>query len=83
MLWWQIKDILQTKKMTTYYSSISYIIENPKKKELMVLTPIETERINRIDDDWINTGMPEKIRYLWMGNLLVVGLVEKMEKRLD
>ena len=54
-----------------------------KKKELRVLTPVEAERINGFDDNWTNTGMPEKFRYFCMGNALVVGLIEKMGNRLD
>ena len=54
-----------------------------KKKELRILTPIEAERINGFDDNWTNTGMPEKFRYFCMGNALVVGLIEKMGNRLD
>lgn len=43
-----------------------------------LLTPIECERLNGFDDNWTNTGMPEKSRYFCMGNALVVGLVEIM-----
>lgn len=72
--------------MLTSESSInrsSHIIEDPKAKELRILTPIEAERINGFDDNWTNTGMPEKFRYFCMGNALVVGLIEKMGNRLD
>ncbi len=72
--------------MLTSESSVnrsSHIIEDPKKKELRILTPIEAERINGFDDNWTNTGMPEKFRYFCMGNALVVGLIEKMANRLD
>lgn len=72
--------------MLTSESSVnrsSHIIEDPKKKELRILTPIEAERINGFDDNWTNTGMPEKFRYFCMGNALVVGLIEKMGSRLD
>lgn len=72
--------------MLTSESSInrsSHIIEDPKAKQLRVLTPIEAERINGFDDNWTNTGMPEKFRYFCMGNALVVGLIEKMGNRLD
>lgn len=72
--------------MLTSESSVnrsSHIIEDPKKKELRILTPIEAERINGFDDNWTNTGMPEKFRYFCMGNALVVGLIEKMGNRLD
>ena len=72
--------------MLTSESSVnrsSHIIEDPKKKELRILTPVEAERINGFDDNWTNTGMPEKFRYFCMGNALVVGLIEKMGNRLD
>lgn len=72
--------------MLTSESSVnrsSHIIEDPKKKELRILTPIEAERINGFDDNWTNTGMPEKFRYFCMGNALVVGLIQKMGNRLD
>lgn len=72
--------------MLTSESSVnrsSHIIEDPNKKELRILTPIEAERINGFDDNWTNTGMPEKFRYFCMGNALVVGLIEKMGNRLD
>ena len=72
--------------MLTSESSVnrsSHIIEDPKKKELRILTPIEAERINGFDDNWTNTGMPEKFRYFCMGNALVVGLIAKMGNRLD
>ena len=72
--------------MLTSESSVnrsSHIIEDPKQKALRILTPIETERINGFDDNWTNTGMPEKFRYFCMGNALVVGLIQKMGKRFD
>ena len=72
--------------MLTSESSVnrsSHIIEDPKKKELRILTPVEAERINGFDDNWTNTGMPEKFRYFCMGNALVVGLIAKMGNRLD
>lgn len=72
--------------MLTSESSVnrsSHIIEDPIEKELRILTPVEAERINGFDDNWTNTGMPEKFRYFCMGNALVVGLIEKMGHRLN
>lgn len=71
--------------MLTSESSVnrsSHVIEDPKVKAFRILTPKETERINGFDDDWTNTGMPEKFRYFCMGNALVVGLIERMGDRL-
>ena len=39
---------------------------------------MEAERINGFEDNWTNSGMPQKFRYFCMGNALVVGLVTKM-----
>ena len=32
---------------------------------------------------WMNTGMTQKFRYFCMGNALVVGLIERMGRKLD
>lgn len=72
--------------MLTSESSVnrsSHVVEDPKTKALRVITPIEAERINGFEDNWTDTGMPEKFRYFCMGNALVVGLIEKMGNRLD
>ena len=61
----------------------THVVEDPKSKKLRILTPVETERINGFPDDWTNTGMPERFRYFCMGNALVVGLIERMGKRLN
>ena len=60
----------------------THVIEDPKTGKLRLLTPLETERINGFDDNWTDTGMPEKFRYFCMGNALVVPLIEKMGKEL-
>lgn len=72
--------------MLTSESSVNrstHIIENPHTKQLRLITPLEAERIKGFDDNWTNTGMPEKFRYFYMGNALVVGLVERMGKTLN
>lgn len=56
----------------------SHVIEDPITRRLRTITPIEAERINGFDDNWTNTGMPERFRYFCMGNALVVGLVTEM-----
>jgi DNA (cytosine-5)-methyltransferase 1 len=60
----------------------THVIEDAVTGELRLLTPVECERLNGFDDDWTNTGMPEKFRYFTMGNALVVPVVEKIGKRL-
>ena len=72
--------------MLTSESSINrstHVIEDPQTKQLRLLTPIEAERIQGFDDDWTNTGMPEKFRYFCMGNALVVGIITRMGTYLD
>lgn len=67
--------------MLTSESSVnrsSHIVEDPATKRLRIITPVEAERINGFDDNWTNTGMPEKFRYFCMGNALVVGLITEM-----
>ena len=60
----------------------THVIEDAVTGNLRVLTPIECERLNGFDDDWTNTGMPEKSRYFTMGNALVVPVVEKIGNRI-
>lgn len=61
---------------------ITHIIKDPKNGKLRVLSPIETEKLNGFPPNWTNTDMPERWRYFCMGNALVVGLIERMGKRL-
>jgi len=71
--------------MLTSESTINrstHVIEDAVTGNLRVLTPIECERLNGFDDDWTNTGMPEKSRYFTMGNALVVPVVEKIGDRI-
>lgn len=70
--------------MLTSESSLNrstHVIEDDGKYRL--ITPVEAERIQGFDDDWTNTGMPEKFRYFCMGNALVVGVVERMGQTLN
>ena len=61
----------------------THVIADPGTGRLRLLTPIEAERIQGFDDDWTNTGMPEKFRYFCMGNALVVPLVTRMGRTLN
>lgn len=72
--------------MLTSESSLNrstHVIEDPETMQYRLLTPIEAERIQGFDDDWTNTGMPEKFRYFCMGNALVVGIITRMGKYLN
>ena len=42
---------------------------------------MECERLNGFPDNWTE-GMSERMRYFCMGNALVVGLIERMGKRI-
>ena len=45
------------------------------------LLPLELERLNMFDDDW-TVGAPDTKRAFFMGNALVVGIVEKLSNSL-
>lgn len=61
----------------------SHAIKDPETNKIRIITPIEAERIQGFDDNWTNTGMPEKFRYFCMGNALVVPLITRMAKGFD
>ncbi|SHF14245.1 DNA cytosine methyltransferase [Clostridium fallax] len=61
----------------------THVVRDPITSKLRILTPIECERLNGFDDNWTNTGMTQRFRYFCMGNALVVGLIERMGKRLN
>ena len=72
--------------MLTSESSLNrstHIIEDPYTRRLRLITPLEAERIQGFDDNWTNTGMPEKFRYFCMCNALVVGLITRMGNYLN
>lgn len=56
----------------------THVIEDLGNGRLRLLTPLETERIQGFEDNWTDTGMPQKFRYFVMGNALVVPLVTRM-----
>ena len=58
----------------------THIVEVNGRKRF--LTPLECERLNGFDDNWTNT-MSDRMRYFCMGNALVVGLIERMGKRIE
>lgn len=74
-----------SRTMLTSESSVnrsSHVIEDAITCKLRLLTPIECERLNGFEDNWTNTGMPDKFRYFAMGNALVVPIVSAIGKRI-
>ena len=61
----------------------THIVSDPGTGMLRLITPIEAERLQGFDDDWTNSGMPERMRYFCMGNALVVPMITRMGKVLD
>jgi len=77
---------LPARTMLTSESSLNrstHVIPDSQNGKLRLLTPLETERIQGFEDNWTNTGMPEKTRYFCMGNALVVPMVTRMGKTLN
>lgn len=71
--------------MLTSESSVnrsSHVIEDSATGRIRLLTPLECERLNGFEDDWTDTGMPEKFRYFTMGNALVVPVITTIGNRL-
>jgi DNA (cytosine-5)-methyltransferase 1 len=72
--------------MLTSESSLNrstHVVSDPGTGRLRLLTPIEAERLQGFDDDWTNSGMPDRMRYFCMGNALVVPMITRMGKILD
>lgn len=59
----------------------SHIIFDDNIKKYRILTEIETELIQMFPPNWTNT-MPKRRRYFMMGNALVTGIINRMEKDL-
>lgn len=77
---------LPARTILTSESSLNrstHVISDPKLGKYRLLTPIEIERIQGFDDNWTDTGMPEKFRYFCMGNALVVQMITRMGKVLN
>lgn len=61
----------------------THVVADPGTGALRLLTPVEAERLQGFDDEWTNTGMPDRMRYFCMGNALVVPMITRMGKVLD
>jgi DNA (cytosine-5)-methyltransferase 1 len=61
----------------------THIVTDPGTGRLRILTPVETERLQGFDDEWTNSGMPDRMRYFCMGNALVVPMITRMGEVLD
>ena len=61
----------------------THVVADRKTGNLRLLTPVEAERLQGFDDDWTNTGMPDRMRYFCMGNALVVTMITRMGTVLD
>ena len=61
----------------------THVVSDPGTGKLRILTPVEAERLQGFDDNWTNSGMPNRMRYFCMGNALVVQLITRMGKVLD
>lgn len=61
----------------------THIVSDPGTGRLRTLTPVEAERLQGFDDEWTNSGMPQRMRYFCMGNALVVPMITRMGRVLD
>lgn len=61
----------------------THVVTDPGTGRLRLLTPIEAERLQGFDDNWTNTGMPQRMRFFCMGNALVVPMITRMGHTLD
>lgn len=61
----------------------THVVADPGTGMLRLLTPVEAERLQGFDDDWTDTGMPDRMRYFCMGNALVVPMITRMGAVLD
>lgn len=61
----------------------THVVSDHKTGKLRTLTPVEAERLQGFDDNWTNTGMPNRMRFFCMGNALVVPMITRMGKILD
>lgn len=61
----------------------THVVCDPDTGTMRILTPVEAERLQGFDDEWTNTGMPDRMRFFCMGNALVVPMITRMGKVLD
>lgn len=61
----------------------THVVSDLGTGRLRLITPVEAERLQGFDDDWTNSGMPDRMRYFCMGNALVVSMITRMGKILD
>ena len=61
----------------------THVVSDPGTGRLRILTPVEAERLQGFDDEWTNSGMPDRMRYFCMGNALVVPMITRMGNVLD
>ena len=61
----------------------THVVSDPATGRLRLLTPVEAERLQGFDDEWTNSGMPDRMRYFCMGNALVVPMITRMGNVLD
>ncbi len=61
----------------------THVVADLDTGRLRLITPVESERLQGFDDEWTNSGMPDRMRYFCMGNALVVPMITRMGKILD
>ena len=61
----------------------THVVADLDTGKLRTLTPVEAERLQGFDDEWTNSGMPQRMRFFCMGNALVVPMITRMGKVLD
>ena len=61
----------------------THVVSDLETGRPRLLTPVEAERLQGFDDEWTNTGMPDRMRYFCMGNALVVPMITRMGRVLD
>ena len=66
----------------TSASRFKHVIRDPKTGRLRRLVPDELEELNGFPRGWTDTGMSDGKRAFMMGNALVVGIVERIGKRI-
>ncbi len=65
-------------------SRFKHVIKSPESGRLRRLTPVELERLNMFPDNHTGTeGQSDTKRAFFMGNALVVGVIERLAKELQ